>query len=173
MGIWILMLEFKGLTLKLRSWVTKFWNFKQEKCHKTEGNIKITAQDIKRRYKSHNKIQQEARLVTEHEEVWNALQLWFLENYFLVACSILICHFGGPFKYNDVTCFAGGGGRGGLLNKNLSIAQCKVIQDSRLEFRITRCGFPTPSTGFRISIVSRIPDSLSWVPGFQTPELLI
>ena len=168
MGIWILMWGFKGLTLKLRSWVTKFWKFKQEKCHKTEGNIKITAQDIKRRYKSHNKIQQEARLVTEHEEVWNALQLWFLENWF--SRRVLhTYHFGGPFKYNDVTFF--GGGRGGLLNKNLLIAQCKVIQDSRLEFRITRCGFRTPSTGFRISIVSRIPDSLSWVPGFQTPEL--
>ena len=57
--------------------------------------------------------------------------------------------------------FGGGGGQGGLLNKNLLIAQGKVTQDSRLEFWITRCGFRTPSTGFRISIVSRIPDSLS------------
>ena len=45
-----------------------FENSDSEKCHKTEGNIKITAQDIKRKYKSHNKIQQEARLVTELEE---------------------------------------------------------------------------------------------------------
>ena len=36
----------------------------------------------------------------------------FLKTGFLVACSILICHFGGPFKYNDVTFFAGGGAGG-------------------------------------------------------------
>ena len=45
-----------------------FENSNSEKCHKTEGNIQITAQNIKRRSTSYNKIQQKARLVTELEE---------------------------------------------------------------------------------------------------------